>query len=65
MKVKALKKLLYSGEIYDAGTIFEMDEISAAISQKYNNVEILGGVEVADEGVEPCEGLPPLIKKKK
>ena len=64
MKVKAKMKLLYDGKIYDAGTIFDMDDCTAAISAKYNKIEFLDEVETADE-LESVEGLPPLTKKKK
>ena len=61
MKVRALKKLLYKGKIYDAGADFEMDEISAGIAKKYGNIDILCG---GDEELTPAN-LPPLNTKKK
>ena len=66
MKVKALKNILYSGEIYNAGDIFDIDEISFAIAKKYGNVEpVEGAAEIEIETAEVVE-LPPLeVKKKK
>lgn len=67
MKVKALKRILYNDEIYDAGTIFEMDDCTAAISEKYGKIIVFGGggaVEDSEEEFEPAEGLPDLIAEK-
>ncbi len=62
MKVRALKKILYKGEIYEAGSDFEMDEVSAGIAKKYNNIDILCGG--GEEELTPAS-LPPLNTKKK
>jgi len=70
MKVKAKMNLLYGGAVYKAGEIFDMDDVTAAISAKYNRIEILEGaaVEDTDSEMEVVEGLPPFeppVKKKK
>lgn len=56
MTVKALKKLLYKGQIYEEGAIFEMDEVTAGISEKYGNIT---------SKIEEPAGLPPLELPKK
>ena len=61
MKVRALKKILYKGVIYEEGADFEMDEVSAGIAKKYGNIDILCG---GDEELQPAS-LPPLDNKKK
>lgn len=61
MKVKAKTKLIYKGEIYDEGKIFEMDEISCAMAEKYGKIKILEGAEEIEEVAE----LPPLEFKKR
>lgn len=65
MNVKAKMNILYAGQIFRAGEIFDMDECTAAISLKYGKIEKLeGGTEPElDEG-DAVEGLPPLKKKK-
>jgi hypothetical protein len=67
MQVKAKINLLYKGEVYAAGKIFEMDECTAAINEKYNRVDIIGGAVETDSeiGEEVVEGLPPLQTKGK
>ena len=64
MKVKALQKILYAGEIYKAGTVLDMDNCTAAISAKYNKVKILEEAAAADDDdeMEIVAGLPPLKK---
>lgn len=64
MQVKALRKILYKGEIYEVGAVFEMDEVSAGISEKYNNVVRIGGGEI-EETENTVAGLPPLDLKRK
>lgn len=63
MKVKSKLNLIYKGEIYNAGAVFDMDEVSFAIAKKYGKIEAVeGSVEVTENVVE----LPPLeVKKKK
>lgn len=69
MKVKTKIKLLYAGEIYPADTILEMDDCTAAISEKYGRVIILGDSggdisEVEEEFEVAAEGLPDLMTEK-
>lgn len=62
MKVKALKKILYSGKlgtrIYDTGEEFEMDDVSFIVREKRGEVEAVGVTE--NEIISVNEGLPPL-----
>lgn len=65
MQVKAKVNILYKGEVYEAGRIFEMDDCTAAVNEKYGKVIILGGGAVEEvEEFEPAEGLPDLMTEK-
>ena len=64
MKVKALQKILYAGKFYKSGDIIEIDNRSAADSQKQNKVKILeeAAADDDDDEMEIVAGLPPLKK---
>lgn len=67
MQVKAKVNILYKGEVYERGEIFEADDVSAQVMAQRGTVEILGGgaVEEIEEEFEPAaEGLPDLITEK-
>ena len=49
MKVKANRNIIYKLEIYNSGTEFEMDDVSAQVQATRGNVEIIGGGVAAAE----------------
>lgn len=65
MQVKALKNQIYGLEIYKAGDVFEMDDVTAMVKEKHGTVEIVGGggitpAESDGLDIELADGLPTL-----
>lgn len=49
MKVKTNRNLIYKLELYNAGTEFEMDDVTARVQASRGTVEIIGSGAVAAE----------------
>ena len=68
MRVRAMKNLIYKGEIYEAGAEFEMDDTSSYVQEKRGHVELLNPLTAEEVDVVVADGLPSLeeeVRRKK